>query len=237
MIIKVAIVEDDDSYASITKSHLERFQSESKYRFAVSCFKDGLDFLEKKPAEFDIVFMDIELPYMNGLDVARKMRKYDSHAALIFITNMGQYAINGYEVDALDYLVKPVEYFNFTVKLKKAIKNLRDRASECLLLSSTNGLVRIAVEEINYIEVQNHTLIFHADNATYEIRGTLSEYESKLEASGFSKCNHCYLVNLRYVVSMDENFVKLTSGELLQMSRPKRKKFSEDFVSFFSKQK
>jgi DNA-binding LytR/AlgR family response regulator len=233
MLINIAIVEDDEQSAEKIKSYIEQFGKQSEHSLSVKHFKDGLDFLENYHSEFNIVFMDVEMPFMNGMEVAKKMRKIDTRAVLIFVTNMAQYAIEGYEVDALDYMVKPVEYFNFSVKLKKAIKNLDKRTDDNILLMRPNGFVRLSINSIIYIEVNDHKLLFYTDNAIHEIRGTLSAYESRLTPFGFSKCNHCYLVNLKYVKSVDEEFVTLANGEQLQISRPKRKKFMEDLKGFY----
>jgi DNA-binding LytR/AlgR family response regulator len=233
MLINIAIVEDDEQSAERTKSYIDRFQEQSEHSFSVRHFKDGLDFLANYHSGFNIVFMDVEMPFMNGMEVAKRMRKIDSRAVLIFVTNMAQYAIEGYEVDALDYIVKPVEYFNFSVKLKKAIRHLDDRTEENILLARPNGFVRVAIAGIIYIEVNDHKLLFYTDNAIYEIRGTLSAYESRLTPFGFSKCNHCYLVNLKYIKGVDDEYVTLANGEKLQISRPKRKKFVDDLKEFY----
>ena len=111
--INVAIVDDDEKVADMLRSYLERFSKENDIEFQAESFGCAVDFLSAFTDRYDIVFLDIELPDMNGIDAARKMREIDGTVALIFVTNMRQYAINGYEVNADDFIVKPVPYFDF----------------------------------------------------------------------------------------------------------------------------
>ena len=234
VMIKIAIVEDDEDCAKRTENFIERYCNEAGYDFRITLFKNGINFLNDYRAVYDIVFMDIEMPHMDGLKTAHKLREMDSVVCLIFITNMAQYAIKGYEVDAMDYLVKPIEYFNFTLKLKKAIKIWETRPKECLAISQPGGNVRLEIANISYIEVKDHQVEFHVGKKSYSVRGTLNLYEKKLMPYGFAKCNHCYLVNLKYVLAINTNFVVLTNGEELQISRPKRKEFLDKLASFVS---
>ena len=231
MIINVAIVEDDKSCALETKGFISKCQEELGREFNVSVFNNGVDFLNNYKSEFDIVVMDIEMPYMDGLEVARKMRELDPVVILIFMTNMSQYAVKGYEVDAIDYIVKPAQYFNFKLKLKKAVERLESRPVDSLMLARQNGVSRVAIDSILYVEVTDHKLMFHTLNGIFETGGSLNSYEKQLAKYGFSRCNHCYLVNLQYVAGINSNFVTLANNEELQISRPKRKNFLDSLAS------
>ena len=113
---KVAIVEDSIKDFTLLKSYLEQYEKENNIEFNIQCFENGIRFLDKFSANYDIIFMDIDMPYMNGLEVSKKIREIDKTVVLIFVTNLSQYAVNGYEVEALDYIVKPISYFNFSIK-------------------------------------------------------------------------------------------------------------------------
>ena len=116
--INIAIVEDEKLYVSQFKEYISRYEKESGNRINVSVFPDGAEIVENYSGDFDIILMDIQMKYMDGMTAAEQIRKLDSEVIIMFITNMTQYAIRGYEVDALDYVVKPVEYFSFSQKYR-----------------------------------------------------------------------------------------------------------------------
>ena len=143
--ITIAIVEDDKKSAKILQDYILRYSEEKQEPLAVECFENGLNFISDYKASCDIALMDIEMPHMNGLDTARKLREFDSQIPLIFITNMAQYAINGYEVQALDFMVKPIEYFNFSLKLDKAIRICKKLHGYQIYVPSEQGTDRKSV--------------------------------------------------------------------------------------------
>lgn len=118
---KIAIIEDDENYAKLLEQHINTFAQSSDTRFRVSVFQSGISFFYKTSELFNIIFLDIEMPTLNGIETAKKIRETDSNVTIIFVTNMAKYAISGYEVDAMDFMVKPIDYFNFKVKFEKAI--------------------------------------------------------------------------------------------------------------------
>ncbi|MBR1813100.1 MAG: response regulator transcription factor [Lachnospiraceae bacterium] len=126
--IRIAVVEDEKEYSDQLFSYLERFRKETHQAVSAELFCDGMSFLDEYKGDFDIVFMDIAMPHMNGLEAAKKLRQVDGIVCLIFITTLAQYAIRGYEVDALDFLVKPVTYELFRLKLEKALFYLKGKA-------------------------------------------------------------------------------------------------------------
>jgi len=110
----VSIVEDEREAAALLKSYLERFSCEKGLELHISLFEDGEDILKNYPQKLDILFMDIRLKTMDGLSTAARIREFDSNVILIFVTNMQQLAVRGYEVDALDFMVKPIQYQAFS---------------------------------------------------------------------------------------------------------------------------
>ncbi len=127
--MKVAVVDDVPRDAQLLVRYLQQFQGEQGISIQIVPFYSSIDFLEEYDGAYDIVFLDIEMPGSDGLTTAREIRNRDDAVAIIFITNMAQYAIRGYEVNAVDFMVKPVGYFNFSQKLAKAIRFLWPPAS------------------------------------------------------------------------------------------------------------
>lgn len=232
--IRIAVVEDDAESSDKIIKFIRRYQTENEEdNFIVDLFTNGVDFLSDVKEDTDVVFMDIEMPLMNGLDAAKKLRDKNFDCCLIFTTNMAQYAVKGYEVDALDFMVKPISYFNFSMKLKKAIRIMKSRQAESIQISFGNGQKRVFVPDIKYIEVIKHKTYIHTKDGVFEQRISLNEMEKKLERFSFAKCNKCYLVNLRYVSSIDGN-ICTAGGEILQISRSQKKSFVDALTNYLN---
>lgn len=159
--IRVGLVDDDRGHTQLLRSYLTQYGQEADIRFQVAEFFDGLSFLEDYDGQLDIVFLDIEMPQMDGMTAAKLIRKRDSALAIVFITNIAQYAVQGYEVDAIDFMVKPVGYFNFARKLERALGYLRRRTQRTILLSSEDGVVRLSASDVWYVEKDRDHLVYH----------------------------------------------------------------------------
>lgn len=223
--IRVAIVEDSRQAASTLTEFLDLFSEKTGVSFSVSLFGDAISFLTGYKAVYDIVFMDIELPRLDGMTAAEKLRRMDKKILLLFVTNMAQFAVKGYEVDAFDYIVKPVGYNNFELKMKKAVALIRS-ASDVIVINRSSGVVRLLAREVKYVESSGHKIVYHTD--TGEVQGgneSLSELEERLGPIGFLRCNNCYLVNFRHILSAQGYVVTVSDGEQLQISRPRKKSF------------
>ena len=181
--VNAAIVEDEIRSADVLCGFLERYGSEKGREFAVSRFTDAIAFLENYVPRYDIVFMDIQLPDMDGMTASRRLRALDRDVILIFVTNMANYAVSGYEVDALDFIVKPVSYFPFTVKLERALGRLDGNAGGgSVLLSTAEGAVCVRPCDVRYVEVMKHTLIYHTTTGDLTVYGSRKNAESTLPA-------------------------------------------------------
>ena len=123
--IRIALVEDDPAYAEQLLSYLKEYEKESKERISVQTFSDGEDIVTEYRADYDIILMDVEMKFMDGMSAAEKIRKMDTEVVIIFITNMPQYAIQGYKVNALDYILKPISYFSFSESMVRALAKVK----------------------------------------------------------------------------------------------------------------
>lgn len=231
--IRIAIVEDDESYMRQLKEYLERFSAESGEQFQVTCYTDGGILVEKFRAQFDLILLDVEMPLLDGMSAAEQIRQVDSEVVIIFITNMAQYAIRGYAVDALDYLLKPVNYFVFSQRLSRALGRMRKRKKFYLTVPVKGGAMKLDTEDIYYIESQGHNLIYHTRNGEVKSRGVLKETEKVLEKQHFYRCNNGYLVNLEHVDGVCDGNV-LVNGKELLISRPRKAEFMEVLAGYMA---
>jgi DNA-binding LytR/AlgR family response regulator len=138
--INIAIVEDEDSYASQLTEYINKYEAESGSSFRITRFKDGDEITNGYKGQFDIILMDIEMKLMDGMTAAEEIRKLDQEVVIMFITNMTNYAIRGYQVDALDYVLKPVSYFAFSQKLGRAIARMKKGSSKTISIELPSGI-------------------------------------------------------------------------------------------------
>ena len=150
--VRIALVDDDRAFLEKMKGYAGQAAEEEKVDCIVETFSDSVAFLDGFSAVYDVIFLDIEMPGTDGLETARRIRKVDESVSLIFVTNMAQYAINGYEVNALDFIVKPVEYYTFLDKFRKALRFQSTRREKTALREGEDGIVRVPFSEIYYLE-------------------------------------------------------------------------------------
>lgn len=231
--LNIAIVEDDIKTAELLAEFCTRYANETEQAMTHNIFSNGMVFTAQyRP--YDIILMDIQMPHMDGLETAKRIRKIDKKAGIIFVTNMAHYAIRGYEVNALDFIVKPVEYYNFAFKLKKAVLAAeRSRTSE-ILITFDRGIRKIDVADIYYVENLRHRVLYHTSEGPFEEYASLSKVEKKLEKHEFVRCNSYYLVNLRHISEI-RNASVIVAGKELQMSRAKRKELINELTLFVGK--
>lgn len=222
--IRVAIVEDEAGVQEQLAGYLQRYTRQYGTEFEVHPFGDGVEILEEYRPVYDIILLDIEMKHLDGMETAQRIRQLDPEVILVFITNMAQYAIRGYAVGALDYLLKPVPYFAFSQQLQKAEDQVRRRRSHYLVVPVSGGLRRLDTARIYYIESQGHQMHFYTEDDHFAAPGTLKALEEKLADRPFARCNSGYLVNLAQVSGVQQNEVRVGPYRL-QISRPKRKSF------------
>lgn len=235
--IRVAIVEDSESDAKFIMQHISDFCKSENVKINVKHFQSGLDFIENFSGNYDIVLMDIEMPHMSGLETAAKMREMDAEVPLFFITNMAQYAINGYEVGAIGFVLKPVSYIKFSFAMKKAIRLVKDK-SAAVSIKTDGSIKKINVADICYIEVRGNMLSFKMnDGQIYMVRMPLHEAEKMIMPNdNFIRCNNCYLVNLKYITDVYGNFA-LVGGDELAISRHKKKNFLNALTAYYGRRR
>lgn len=229
----IAIVEDEDTAAELLIGYIDKYSAESGQQFNVVRFKDAVEFLTDYKPGYAVVFTDIQMPRMNGMDSAIELRKLDKAVSIVFITNMIQYAQKGYEVDAVSFLVKPVSYFDFSMKFRKALDIYVMNEDRSITLNLPSGLCRISTDKLMYVEVIKHRLYYHLTDEVIEFTGVLSKVEEELSEYGFLRCNNCYLVNPKFVVNVKGNIVQVGNTEL-QISRPRRAAFMTELANWYA---
>lgn len=224
--LKIVVLEDEKPHLEQMTSFFAKYRTEHpEFEYTIDFYDRGILFLEAYKRDADLVFLDIRVPDVLGMEVARHLRKVDENVMIIFVTSLTQYAIDGYSVGAFDYILKPIHYASFSAKLERALRMLSYREPELMLdLRTKDSARRIPVNSIIYIEISAHDLLFHTGNEVYKQWGTLSKYEQLLRQAHFARPSTSFLVNLKYVRGVKRDEV-LVGDQTLPISRTKRKDF------------
>lgn len=227
----IAIVEDEKDFSEQLHEYLIQYGKENEMEFQISVFQDGAEILENYQPKYDIILLDIEMPKVNGMDAAEQIREQDEDVVLMFITNMAAYAIHGYSVGALDFVMKPVNYYTFSMKMTRAIKRAKKKELKPILLNLPDGMKKLEAKQIYFLEIQNRMLHYHTDEGEIILRGTLQSAEKMLEEYPFAKCNHWYIVNLMHVTEVRKNIV-VVGGHELEISRRNKSSFLKALTEY-----
>lgn len=229
--MRIAIVEDQTEYQNQLQDYLEKYQEEFQCQLEVQCFENGMGFVHTFKSQFDIILMDVAMPYLDGFETARRIRKTDSEVVILFVTNQAQHAIRGYEVDAMDYILKPISYFAFSQRLKRAVSRVSHKEKPCLMISYQSAPKKLRIDSIRYLESKGHNVVYHTTEGDFKVFGGLKDVEQKLEAHHFLRCNKGYLVSLRYVDDVNDGFVHIGNDRLL-ISRPRKAAFMQALTDY-----
>lgn len=235
--VNIALVDDEPEITTEIAGYIRRYyqkQGKEEGEYRITVFQDGKELLKHYSSRFDIIFLDVEMKCLNGFATAEKIRTVNSDVVIIFITKMAQLAIKGYEVSALDFMVKPVDYYSFELRYIKAINWLKKHQKFKLAISPIGeGTRYLSSSEIYYIEVFGRHVVFHTKAGDLKINGRLKEIQKQLDSPYFHYCNRYCLVNVQYVNGVDHN--NLLIGEnSIPISRGKREEILKILADYYS---
>ena len=233
--MRVAIVEDDDSQAALLEGFIERFSKEYAQEYRCDRFRDGREFIDNYRPEYGVVLMDIQMPNMNGMNAAVHLREMDKNVSIVFITSLVQYALKGYEVNAVSFIKKPAQYYDFALKFKKAADVYLMNEERSFTVTIPGGMCRISTDKLMYVEILNHRLYYHLVDDVIEMTGVLANVEKELESFGFLRCNSAYLLNPKFIRRIQGQTVVVGDTEIT-ISRLRRADFMAKLANWYAGQ-
>ncbi len=228
---RVAIVEDSQETRQKLKSMIERYGRENNRAFQFSLFSNGVDFISDYSPQYDLVLMDIDMPLLNGLETSKILRKLDQDVPLVFVTNLEKYAINGYDVGAIGFIVKPLNYATLSVKMHRFMGMLKEEAEPYVVVSSKSGLLKVNLSDVYYVTVDGRYVVLHTKNGEIEHHKSMKQMEAELTPHDFVRCDNSSMVNLKYV-SMVNNLGAVVNGDVVPCSRNGRKVLLDAFTMY-----
>lgn len=234
--INVAIVDDEECILNQISDFIKRANAEYKTETVNAVkYMDGLSFLEDYKFQYDIVFLDIEMPFKDGMKIAEQLRERDESVTIIFVTNMANLAVKGYSVQAYDFVVKPLDYFSFATLLNRTIKNvIKNKKNEAIDVTTSYNVRKLEIKDIYYISISGHKIEYHTTEGIIVSWGNLKSIEEKLEKFGFVRTIAYQLVNLKYVKAV-KGYDLYIGDEVLAISRTRKKQFLEKLTAFLGR--
>lgn len=222
MIIRIGICDDDIIFCHKIKLFL---QKRDTYEYEVDKFSSGKELLEaNKKIRYDVVFLDIEMPEMNGIETANRLRKQDSELIIIFLTNYQNYVKMGYLVQAFRYVSKCVPK-----ELEEAVHSMELALQQKRLTEFRDyqGYVYVLRHsDIIYAETKERRVCVHYQGGEFQITGTLQKFQEQLADEGFYICHRSFIVNFNHVRSIGKDEIIMDNGTKVFLSRKKRNECS-----------
>lgn len=232
--MKISICDDEKHFLDTISRDVKQIFQELNLNCSINLYNTGKDFLESftKDPEVDIVFMDILLGNEDGYKVAAKIREHDQKVKIIFLTSVTKYALKGYEIKASCYLLKPVSFQKLKSVLVKMIDDIKKSNSEYIIEKNDNGIYKIFMEDIIYIETYGRNTIIHTKDQNIVSYQTMKNHLARLNTM-FVRCHAGVIVNLGYVVELGKNSIKLQFGESVPLSKSRKNEVKEALISYF----
>lgn len=247
--MKIAVVEDEKPHAAMLMGLLEAWLKKNKVEFCIREFPNAASFLFEweQDQAWEVLFFDIQMPGLSGVELARRIRKENRRIALVFVTGITDYLLEGYEVEALHYLVKPVDEAKIDSCMERVFRRCRELEKREAILTEARELVdgekssrinlRLMPEDIVYIEAATHNTELHTAEKCYVVREGINVWRERLPEEVFCSCHRSYLVNLLYVAQLEKEAVILDDGRQIPLSRKNYKDVNQAFIRFYSKKK
>lgn len=229
--MKIAICDDEEMFSSQLKEYLESYYKSMD--LIIDKFESGEEFLKRYTnmnCGYDIIFLDIEMKQIDGIETAKKLRELNNDIIIIFLTSHLEFAPEGYEVNAFRFLIKPIQ----KEKLKNALLDVQyqiDRNKK-ILIKDKDREVLLKYTDIVYIEAQNVNIKICTMNEKFLIRKTLREIEEELKGPTFFKCHRSYIVNLDFVIDYDNKIITMENKEKISLSRNKYSDFKNSMITY-----
>ena len=227
--MRIAICDDEPQFLSDFRRITDRLYK--SLDMLVDSFSGGAALLKQfRLRAYDLVFLDIEMPGMDGITLAEELRALSDKVSIVFLTGHIEYAIKGYEVNALRYLTKPADEEQIRAVIDRVLQKLENEKQ--IWIRTDEGDMRLRLPEILFIESQNQNVVINTASDSYSVRGNMSDYEERLTPEGFFRIHRGYLVSLSKVQRISGKEAVMEDGTVLPVSRSKEAKLREALFSF-----
>lgn len=232
--INIAIIDDEKVQVELLQKYVESWAQEKKLRVTIEVFysAEAFEFSWSMDKKYNIILLDVQMEGKNGIELAKKIRQKDELLNIIFITAITDYIAEGYDVSALNYLIKPVKEGKLYECLDKAVLKFV-KEDKTILIEVDGGTEKIALKNIFYVEAFAHFIEINTENHKYTTKKSISKIEKELEENSFIRCHRSYIVGLRHIKRIGINELELDNGKIIPISRRQYSKTNMAFIRYF----
>lgn len=228
--IRIAVCDDEPVMCSFLNKKISSLLKTAGEPFSIACYSSSSELLGSSAA-YDLIFLDIRMPGFDGIDTARQLRERLPDVLLVFVTILKDHMPQAFEVEAFDYLCKPVRTEHLSRTLRRALKRLKRQTEPRLLIRTLNQFHSIRLSSLFYCEVIDRKIYLHTDNGVIDYYGKMEELEKQLD-SRFFRCHRSYLVNLDYLKEYSKGQILLENGNIVPVSRLRRREFMDLMLQY-----
>ena len=235
--MKIVLCDDEPYVLSVIDEYFQRYKDKHGGEYTLIKFVDGTSLLQylEKGHNVDIFFLDIQMPGINGMEVAHKIRARDSNVKIFFLTSILKYALEGYRVNAERYLTKPLNFSRFEKEVLRITKIMELENRRFFIEKTDQGIFKIKLSDIIYIETVGRNTLIHTIDREIMSYHNMKEHEEILDKS-FFRCHRGFIVNLAYVKETIDSDIVINSNITIPLSKYRKKQFKEALLDYYGEQ-
>lgn len=241
--MKIAIIEDEQVHAELLGRYLNNWSEKKKVALEIKYYPSAENFLFEWETgqDFSALFVDIQMKKMNGMQMAKSVREKDGKINIIFTTGIRDYIEEGYEVEAMHYLLKPIREGKVAACMDKIVE--KSGETQYLLVHTKEELHKFEVDSVNYIEARGHGCVIEVvgqgeqrgQTDLYEVKEGITELENQVIYHGFVKCHRSYLCGIRNIHHIGRTEIVFDNGSRIPVSRRLHREVNQAFIKYFKK--
>lgn len=233
----LALCDDSQSDLDTLRGHLAQLRREH-LQFEEIALQNGYELVElhRTGRRFHLIILDMMMEPVDGIQTARLIREYDADVPILIVTATPEYAIDGYQVGASRYILKPVQQESFLAEVRRVLRRAEASGQKSFSFASDSGVTKLLLEEITYLESNLRTITLHTvGGRQYQFTGKISDLEQQLQQQDFVRVHKSYLVNLRHLHKLFKETITLTGGDTVPVSKYKSKEIHQQLLAYMER--
>jgi DNA-binding LytR/AlgR family response regulator len=230
--LEIALCDDNEYELDLLNAMVLKYSKEKNIILLTSTYKKGEELINSSK-KFHVIFLDIKMDQIDGIEIAKMIRESDKHVKIIYVTNYSNYQNDAFSVRAFGYVIKPISYNTICKQLDDIIEYSQQEYNKTTFTFNTDsGVKTLNVEDIYYFESCNHKIEIVSKNRTFKVSDSINNILNNFKSYGFSMPHKSFVINLLYVSSIKGYDIILTTGDLIPMSQKRAVEFKTEFYSF-----